>query len=336
MADSNLIALIFLGAAAVFLFVTAGGALIYTARYGARAKLQQRAEIVAGSAAPLRATKGSRDRSKAVQEKIREIEQRSKRPRRRDVLQHELRQANVAVSVQLFYLLSVGAGLLAGLLAFIFFGGFKGSGLAWVFAILVALVVSFGVPRWIVKFIAMRRQAKFIRHFADSVDIIVRGLRSGLPVDECLRIIADESEEPVRSEFRMVVDGIRVGMNLEDALERAYERVPVAELKFFTISLAIQRQTGGNLAETLKNLSVVLRDRHKLRAVIRAISSEARASALILGALPFVVGGMMMVVSNKYMMLLFTDPIGHVLLACGGLSMLIGFVVMKKMVSFEI
>jgi tight adherence protein B len=196
--------------------------------------------------------------------------------------------------------------------------------------------MGFGLPRFIVKWLGKRRVKKFTLLFANAVDVIVRGIRSGLPVGECLNIIARESPEPVAGVFREIVEAQRLGLNLEQALERAEELMPTSEMKFFNIVLGIQQQTGGNLAETLSNLSSILRARKKMGDKVKALSSEARSSAMIIGSLPFIMTALLWLVSPEYIALLFTDDTGKVMIMAGLAWMSIGVFVMKQMVSFEI
>ena len=172
--------------------------------------------------------------------------------------------------------------------------------------------------------------------FPGALDVIVRGIKSGLPVDECFNVIAQESADPVGHEFRLIQEGQKLGLTIDEALDRGYERVPTPEMKFFATVLTIQRQTGGNLAETLSNLSELLRDRQRMAGKVRALSSEARASAMIIAALPLVVSGLLAVVNPTYLSLMVKDPIGHIMIAVGIFIMIVGSLIMKKMVSFEI
>jgi tight adherence protein B len=164
----------------------------------------------------------------------------------------------------------------------------------------------------------------------------VRGLRSGLPVTESIRTIGTEVPDPIGVEFRTVTDGVGLGQSLEEALWDAAKRLDTPEFKFFVVSLSIQRETGGNLAETLSNLADILRRRRQMRLKIKAMSSEARASAYILASLPFIVFGAITIFNPGYSMQLFEDPRGHVLVAAGLTSLVVGVLVMAKMIRFEI
>ena len=181
-----------------------------------------------------------------------------------------------------------------------------------------------------------RRLASFVNEFPNAVDIVIRGVKAGLPLGDCLRIIATESPDPLKSEFRQVVEAQAVGLTVTEAVERMAERVPVTESHFFAIVIGIQQKSGGNLTEALGNLSRVIRDRKKMRGKIKAVSSEAKASAGIIGALPFVVGGMVYLTSPDYMSLLFTTNTGRFIMLGCACWMGIGIFVMKKMIAFDI
>jgi tight adherence protein B len=201
---------------------------------------------------------------------------------------------------------------------------------------LVGISCGLAMPHAIVNLLIGRRLKAFTAEFPQAIDLIVRGLKSGLPVPASIRSVAEEIKDPVGSEFALVADRLRIGQSLEDALHMTAQRVPTPEFHFFVTSLSVQRETGGNLAETLENLSDVLRQRRQMKMKIRAMSSEARASAMILGSLPFVMLGIMMVVNAGYVMQLFTDPRGMWFVGFGVVCLGIGFFVMAKMVRFDI
>jgi tight adherence protein B len=201
--------------------------------------------------------------------------------------------------------------------------------------------VGFGValgmylPHWYVNFKRRRYFKKFTANLADAVDIVVRGVKVGLPLIECFKIVAREARSPIKEEFQVIVEDQLVGMPLAEATERLPERVPIAEARFFSIVIAIQSRSGGSLAETLGNLSKVLRDRQKMFDKIKALSSESKASAYIIAALPLVVIGALAVVSPSYIALLFTEKTGHVVLVVCALLMVAGTLVMRKMINFD-
>lgn len=204
---------------------------------------------------------------------------------------------------------------------------------------LVALgagVIGFlGLPSWIVDRLRLRRQKQFLEELPTAVDLIVRGVRSGLPLGDCLRMVATETREPVKSEFRQIIEAQHLGMPVGDACMKLFERMPVQEANFFGIVIAIQQKAGGNLSEALSNLSKVLRDRKKMKAKIQAMSMEAKSSAGIIGSLPIIVSGLVYVTSPSYIMLLFKTNAGNVIVVGGLIYMLIGIMVMKKMIDFD-
>ncbi len=203
-------------------------------------------------------------------------------------------------------------------------------------AALIAITIGIGLPHFVIGRMAGNRMKKFIAIFPDAIDLIVRGLKSGLPVAESINAVGAEMADPVGHEFRLVSDNIKFGMPLEEALWDVSKRLDSQEFKFFIISLSVQRETGGNLGETLGNLSEILRRRRQMSLKIKAMSSEARASAYILGSLPFIMFGIIFMLNPGYETELFTDPRGRVMLGAGLLTMLMGIVVMAKMVKFEI
>jgi tight adherence protein B len=180
-----------------------------------------------------------------------------------------------------------------------------------------------------------RRQRKFQSSLANAIDIIVRGVKSGLPLNECLQIIARESPQPIAGEFRYVIEQMRVGVPLGEALDRLMERMPLSEVKFLAIVIGIQQQAGGNLSEALGNLSGVLRDRLRMELKVKALSAEAKSSAAVLGSLPPGVMFMTYLSSPDYIMPLFSTTAGNLFLLIGGFWMLCGILVMKKMINFK-
>jgi len=240
-----------------------------------------------------------------------------------------LQQAGLAITPKVFWFISAGLGVAV-------FAPVSALGHQPLIGLLLGIGAGLGLPRWIVSFLAKHRARKFVESFADASDIIVRGIKSGLPVGECLQVIARESPEPLASEFRRLVDGVAHGMTLDQALERMYARMPLAELRFFTIVLGIQQKTGGNLAEALTNLSLVLRSRKLMREKIKALSGEAVASALIIGSLPPGVVILISVTTPSYLGVLFNTAGGQLILAGACIWMGIGIFIMKRMVSFKL
>ena len=202
-------------------------------------------------------------------------------------------------------------------------------------SMIVGLVGVFGIPRWFVNKLTARRQTKFTRELPNAIDIVVRGMKSGLPLNECLAIIARESEEPLAGEFREVIEQQRVGVSLGEALERLAMRMPLPEVKFLAIVVAIQQQAGGNLSEALGNLSTVLRDRFQLKMKVKALSAEAKASAWVLASLPPIVTFLVYGTAPEYISILFNTRTGNFALLFCGLWMLTGILVMRKMINFK-
>jgi tight adherence protein B len=203
-------------------------------------------------------------------------------------------------------------------------------------AILFGLFAAIMLPHLTVGFLVVRRRNKFVANFPDAIDLMVRGLRSGLPITESIRNAGDEIIDPVGIELRRVTDAVRMGSQLEEALWDCSKRLNIQEFNFFTVALSIQSETGGNLAETLANLSDVLRRRRQLKLKIKALSSEAKASSYIIGSLPFVMAILIFLVNPAYIGELWTDPRGNFLVFLGFCSFAIGVGVMYKMVKFEI
>ncbi|MDB5455778.1 MAG: type secretion system protein [Caulobacter sp.] len=239
-----------------------------------------------------------------------------------------LRQAGLGDSARPFWIVSGVISLVVAAVLLLF-------GQSPLLALGGAFAAGGGLPRWVVGLLARARTRRFTSAFPDAVDILVRGIRSGLPVHDCLKVIGKECQEPLAGEFRSLTENTGMGMSMDQALERMYERMPTSELRFFTIVLAIQAKTGGNLAEALANLSLVLRSRRLMHEKIKALSAEAVASAVIIGCLPPAVVVLISVTAPDYMKPLFTDPRGHLMLLGSGVWMTIGILVMRKMINFR-
>ncbi len=266
---------------------------------------------------------------KVVQESLKQIEEREKQRKKRITLRTLIMQSGLEMQVKVFWMIS--AGCAAVVLAVALVGG-----VPWYVSLVAGAVGGLGLPRWLLGFLRRRRQNVFLNDFADAIDVMVRGLKAGLPVSDAMKIIAAESGAPVGPEFSEVVEGQRIGITIDQGIERMYERMPLAEVNFLAIVMAIQQKTGGNLSEALGNLSKVLRDRKKMKAKIRAISQEAKSSAAIIGALPFVIMGGLTVLNPTYLNPLFYTGIGNMLLIGCGLWMLTGVLVIRKMINFQI
>jgi tight adherence protein B len=240
----------------------------------------------------------------------------------------QIAQAGLSISVTHFWIGSAVLGLATAAGAYF-------THVPPLFILFVFIAAFLGLPRWILKFLMNRRQKKFAIQLADGIDVIVRGVKSGLPLNQCLRIIANESPEPLRKEFQNVVDGQTMGVPLDQNLLKLYERMPLPEVNFFNIVLIIQQKAGGNLSEALGNLSTVLRSRRMLREKIKALSSEAKASAMIIGSLPLIVMGLVYLTKPEYIMVLFNHPTGHIILLASATMMGMGVMVMRNMINFK-
>jgi len=209
-------------------------------------------------------------------------------------------------------------------------------GVPLILSFMVGLFAGVGLPHFVVGSLIKRRVKKFTSKFPDAIELMVRGLRSGLPISETLTVVAAEVPGPVGVEFQNVADKMKIGRTMEAALQETADRLGTPEFQFFVITLAIQRETGGNLAETLANLADVLRKRAQMKLKIRAMASESKASAYIVGALPFIVFGLIYMINTSYMGGFFTEP--RLMIAGGGglVWMGIGVFIMSRMISFEI
>jgi len=317
--------------AVAFLAAIAVGGVAYVFLYpllSGERQAEKRRASVAQTAPAARAVRGQqRSRRDVIETTLKEFEERHNKKAKLS-LNTRIAQAGLSWSKQQFILISAAIGCGLFLVALVL-----GPGLLP--AVAIAFAGAFGVPRWLLSYLKKRREQKFLDGFPDAVDVIVRGVRAGLPLLDCMKMITLEAPEPIKSEFRVIVDTQAIGMPLGEACGKLYERTPVAEANFFAIVVGIQQKAGGNLSEALGNLSRVLRDRKKMKAKIRAMSQEAKASAAIIGALPIAVMTLVYLTSHDYITLLFTDPLGHLMLAASAIWMTIGVLVMKKMINFD-
>jgi tight adherence protein B len=267
-------------------------------------------------------------RKKSVTESLKELE--SQQSEKRKVsLKDRIDQAGYSFTPKAFYYASAGTAVLFAVIALVLSGN-------PMIAMSVACIGGLGLPNW---FLANRKQSRikaFIKDFPNGIDIIVRGIKSGLPLGDCLRIIASEAQEPVKTEFRAIVEAQTMGLSIADACGRLTKRMPIQEANFFAIVIQIQQTAGGNLAEALSNLSKVLRDRKRMRDKISAMSMEAKASGVIIAALPFIVGVMVQLSSPGFIAPLFATNAGNIALLGSAFWMLCGIIVMKSMINFDI
>jgi tight adherence protein B len=313
--------LIILMLSSVFAFVVAQNT-------GPRARLKVRLAAIGGVSDGPAVKKGANPlrRTRQIQTKLEEA---SGATGRRVELRLMIERAGMTTTARNFYIASAITAVVGTALWLLL-------GFAWYWSWAVLIVCGIGFPRKYLKMKAAKRQKHFTKHFADALDVIVRGIRSGLPVGECLNIIAREAPEPVCTEFRLLIEGQKLGMTLKQALERSCRRMPTADMKFFAIVLNLQQQTGGNLAETLAGLSDVLRSRKKMADKVKAMSSEARMTATIIGSMPFLISAMIYLINPDYISLLWTDHTGKKIFYGGLTWMTMGVLIMRQMISFEI
>ncbi len=324
----------------ILLVAIAAGAVCYSllfTRMETEKKAASRVSRVGSAEADRSNVKAARDRvqemskrRKSVQDNLKDLEKRQQENHKRKLsLKSRLTQAGFSVTPAKFYMFSAGFGFFLMLIAFL-------AGAPTLMVLAVPVIAGLGLPRWILSFLIKRRQNNFLTEFPNALDVIVRSIKSGLPLNDAIRLIANEGRDPVKTEFRRVVESQQLGLSVPDACARMTNYMPLQEVSFFAIVIAIQSQAGGNLSEAIGNLSKVLRDRKKMKAKVSALSMEAKASACIIGALPFIVATLVYLSSPQYMMILFTDPRGHLIMGLSAFWMSIGIFVMKKMVSFDI
>jgi tight adherence protein B len=272
-------------------------------------------------------TRVQRSRREQVEETLKDLDikkQKLKSP----PLHIKIQQAGLSWSKNQFLMIAAGLGLFAFAIAFVVSG-----------ALLPALFAGFsagcGLPLWALSFLKKRREKRFLDGFPDAVDVIVRGIKSGLPLADSLKVIAADAQEPIKSEFKTIIETQTIGMPLGEACGKLYERMPLPEANFFGIVISIQQKAGGNLSEALGNLSKVLRDRKKMKGKIQAMSMEAKASASIIGSLPIAVGTLVWLTSPDYIELLWTTDLGRMMIAGCAMWMGIGVFVMKQMINFD-
>ena len=270
---------------------------------------------------------GQKSRREQVEGTLKQLEARQKASRRVP-LSMRLSQAGLSWTPRRFMVISVSLG-------FVVFVVLMLTGVGLLPSLGIAFAAGGGLPFWALSFLKKRREAKFLETFPDAVDVIVRGIKAGLPLLDSLKLIATEAEEPVRSEFRSIIETQTIGIPIGEACLKLYEDMPLPEANFFAIVVSIQQRAGGNLSEALGNLSRVLRDRKKMKAKIKAMSMEAKASASIIGALPIAVMLLVYITSPQYISLLWTEPLGRMMLLGCAIWMSIGIMVMRKMINFD-
>lgn len=318
------LALAFLAAAAI------GGlawVFIYPLLSGERKAENRRASIAKPEPGARQVDKNQRSRREQVEGSLKDLE--ARRQKEKSVpLSSRLTQAGLNLSPRKFMILSGILAVACFAMAMLLGGGLLG-------AVGLAFAAGFGVPRWALSFLKTRREKNFLRALPDAVDVIVRGIKAGLPLFESIKVVAADAPEPLKSEFLAIIETQAIGMPLGDACARLFQRMPVPEANFFGIVIAIQQKSGGNLSEALGNLSKVLRDRKRMAEKIQAMSMEAKASAGIIGSLPPIVMLLVYLSTPEYISLLWTHPTGQLMLVGCVIWMSIGIFVMKRMINFD-
>lgn len=324
----------------VVLATLSAGGLAYALLYGRIEQenaAERRLEFIQGKSRGEPALRTGRQaidptrRRKSVQDTLKEVDAQQRAKARKShspSLTLRMQQAGLSWTRRTFIVVSLACGLIIFLVCW-FFGAPVWAAAAFSVAGLL------GLPRWYVNWRRKRRIRRFVNEFANAVDVIVRGVKAGLPLNDCIRIIANEAAEPVKSEFRTISETQALGVSLGEAVAKLPDRVPVPEASFFAIVVAIQQRAGGNLSEALGNMSRVLRERKKMKGRIGAMSMEAKASAWIIGSLPGVVITLVYLTSPQYIKLLFTESVGNLILGASVVWMTIGVLVMRRMINFD-
>jgi len=268
-----------------------------------------------------------KSRREQVEETLKDIDERNKKAKSVPIAAR-IEQAGLTWSKQQFFILSGILGAVSFVLTFVV-------GVGIFPALGIGFAGAFGLPRWVLTFLKKRRENRFIEGFPDAVDVIVRGIKAGLPLLDSMKVIIADASEPLKSEFRAIVETQAVGMPLGEACGKLYERVPIPEANFFGIVISVQQKAGGNLSEALGNLSKVLRERKKMKNKIQAMSQEAKASAAIIAALPIAVMLLVYITSPNYIELLWTTSNGRMMLGGCAFWMTMGVLVMRKMINFD-
>jgi tight adherence protein B len=316
------------------LFALAAGGVAF-AFTGGDEKARKRVAAVAKPPGAARGRVATAEQNAAQKRKnvavmLKDVEKNRAAKKEKPTMRRRLEQAGFPkTSPKTFWILCGILGVAAGAAAFI-------THQTPLVIVMALFVIGLGLPRWVLGFLTARRKKKFTENFASSIDVIVRSVKSGLPTNEALRIVAREAPYPVGGEFHSLVESLKVGVTMEQGLKRMMESMPTPEVGFFAIVMTIQGKSGGNLSEALGNLAAVLRDRKRLQGKIRAMSSEAKASAMIIGSLPPAVMGIVYLTTPNYIMKLFTERTGNLMLAGCAIWMSVGIMVMRKMINFKL
>ncbi|PAY09800.1 MULTISPECIES: type II secretion system F family protein [Bradyrhizobium] len=318
--------------ALAFLAATTVGGIAWVFLYpylsGEKKAESRRASVARNEQSTTRGSERTqRSRREQVEGSLKELEARRQKDKKVP-LGVRISQAGLEWSEQKFWMISGALGLFGFGTAFMVGGGLLG-------AAGIGFAMGLGAPRWLLGFLKKRREKAFLKALPDAVDVIVRGIKAGLPLFESLKAVVNDAPEPLRSEFLAIIETQAIGMPLGEACARLYERMPLPEANFFGIVIAIQQKSGGNLSEALGNLSRVLRDRKKMAEKIQAMSMEAKASAAIIGSLPPIVMILVFLTTPDYIALLWTNSMGQLMLVGCALWMTCGVLVMKKMINFD-
>lgn len=326
--DERMALILGAGFLSCLLFLTLAIVLSHSA--GPRLRLNRRLRNL-GLSTSQRETVSNRTmnpRQKRIQQKLQDLENRKKKKGAKNDIQSAMLKAGLESNVRAYLFGSVLVSVISMGVVYIL-------AMPWYVILASGLFTAYFLPKWVLLILFNKRQKRFTANFPDALDIIIRGVRSGLPVAECLNIVSREIPDPVGDEFSRLVEGQKIGLTVPELLQRGLERMPTKEYKFFAVVIQIQQETGGNLADTLENLSTVLRERKQMRDKAVALASEATASAAIIGSLPILVGGALAFLSWEYMEVLFTTDTGHLLIG-GGLGwMALGILVMRNMINFK-
>jgi tight adherence protein B len=308
--------------------VTVGGiAWVFLLPYlsGEKNMEKRKASVAAKEPVAARVARGNqKTRREQVETTLKQIDIKNNK---KVTLEGRITQAGLTWSNRKFYIVAASLGAFVFALMILNFGLLPAIGFGF--------AAAFGLPFWMLAYLKKRRLTRFLHNFPDAVDVITRGIKAGLPLQDSLKMVATEGQEPLKSEFRAILDTQTVGIPIGEACMKLFERMPVPEANFFGIVIAIQQKAGGNLSEALGNLSKVLRDRKKMKAKIQAMSMEAKASAAIIGALPPSVMLLVYITSPDYISLLWTHPMGQMMMAGSAMWMFMGCMVMKKMINFD-
>jgi tight adherence protein B len=320
--------------AGVLAFVAIGGVgFVFSGGSNQPATASKRVKAVAGAAKVDRRKQAvemaALKRKQTTQEALKELANSEKQSRRRRFsVKGQIEQAGLNLSLPQYWMIAAAVAVALAITGLIISSSPIGAAAGFFVGLL-------GLPRWFLGVLVGGRQKKFTNQLADGIDVIVRGVKSGLPLNQCLRIIAGESPEPLRSEFQALCDSQAMGVPLDQGLQRMYDHMPLPEVNFFAIVLVIQQKTGGNLSESLGNLSTVLRSRKLMKEKVKALSAEANASAMIIGSLPICVGTLVYFTRPAYIGVLFEHPMGHLVLLGCAIMMSLGIFIMHKMVNFK-